>query len=46
MAGLKLLTVSESDSPMSSVQIEQKSYDLARCDGISVAHFVSVADID
>ena len=31
---------------MNSVQIEQKSYEMPPRDGISVAHFLTVADID
>jgi putative intracellular protease/amidase/catechol 2,3-dioxygenase-like lactoylglutathione lyase family enzyme len=41
---LKLMT--ESDSSMNSVQIEHKSYEMPPWDGISVAHFLTVADID
>jgi len=41
---LKLMTVSESS--MNSVQIEHKSYSMPPRDGISVAHFLTVADID
>ena len=43
---LKLMTVSESDSSMNSVEIEHKSYEMPPRDGISVAHFLTVADID
>ena len=43
---LKLMTVSESDSSMNGVQIEHKSYEMPPRDGISVAHFLTVADID
>jgi len=43
---LKLMTVSESDSPMNSVQIEHKSYEMPPRDGISVAQFLTVADIE
>ncbi len=43
---LKLMTVSESDSSINSVQIEHKSYEMPPRDGISVAHFLTVADID
>ena len=43
---LKLMTGSESDSSMNSVQIEHKSYEMPPRDGISVAHFLTVADID
>ncbi len=41
---LKLMT--ESDSSMNGVQIEHKSYEMPPRDGISVAHFLTVADID
>jgi putative intracellular protease/amidase/predicted enzyme related to lactoylglutathione lyase len=43
---LKFMTVSESDSSMNSVQIEHNSYEMPPRDGISVAHFLTVADID
>jgi putative intracellular protease/amidase/predicted enzyme related to lactoylglutathione lyase len=43
---LKLMTVSESKSPMNAVQIEQKSYEMPPRDGISIAHFLTVADIE
>ncbi len=43
---LKLMTVSESESSMNSVQIEQKSYEMPPRDGISIAHFLTVADIE
>ena len=43
---LKLMTASESEPSMNSVQIEQKSYEMPPRDGISVAHFLTVADID
>ena len=43
---LKLLTVSESEPSINSVQIEQKTYEMPPRDGISVAHFLTVADID
>jgi putative intracellular protease/amidase/predicted enzyme related to lactoylglutathione lyase len=41
---LKLMTAS--DSSMNSVQIEHKSYEMPPRDGISVAHFLTVADIE
>ena len=41
---LKLMTVS--DSSINSVQIGHKSYEMPPRDGISVAHFLTVADID
>jgi predicted enzyme related to lactoylglutathione lyase len=43
---LKLMTVSESDSSMNGVQIGHRSYEMPPQDGISVAHFLTVADID
>ena len=43
---LKLMTVSESEPSTNSVQIEHKSYEMPPRDGFSVAHFLTVADID
>jgi putative intracellular protease/amidase/catechol 2,3-dioxygenase-like lactoylglutathione lyase family enzyme len=43
---LKLMTASELESSMSSVQIEQKSYEMPPREGISIAHFLTVADIE
>ena len=43
---LKLMTGSESESSMDSVQIEQRSYEMPPREGISIAHFLTVADID
>jgi putative intracellular protease/amidase/predicted enzyme related to lactoylglutathione lyase len=43
---LKLMTVSESEPSIHGVQIEQKSYEMPPRDGISIAHFLTVADID
>jgi hypothetical protein len=43
---LKLMTVSELEPSIKSVQIGQKSYAMPPRDGISVAHFLTVADID
>ena len=43
---LKLLTASELDSSIQSVQIGQKSYEMPPRDGISVAQFLTVADIE
>ena len=43
---LKLMTVSKSEPSINSVQIEHKSYEMPPRDGISVAHFLTVADID
>ena len=31
---------------MSSVQVEQKSYEMPPREGISIAHFLTVADIE
>ena len=41
---LKLMTGSESS--MDSVQIEHRSYEMPPREGISIAHFLTVADID
>ena len=43
---LKLMTGSKLDSSTDSVQIEQKSYEMPPREGISIAHFLTVADID
>src|SRR5207237_3384094 len=43
---LKLMTGSELESSMNSVQIEQKSYEMPPRDGFTVAHFLTVGDID
>ncbi len=43
---LKLMTGSELESSMNGVQIEQKSYEMPPRDGISIAHFLTVADIE
>ena len=43
---LKLMTGSESDSSINSVQIGHKSYEMPPRDGISVAHFLTVADVE
>jgi putative intracellular protease/amidase/catechol 2,3-dioxygenase-like lactoylglutathione lyase family enzyme len=43
---LKLMTGSESESSMNSVRIEQRSYEMPPREGISIAHFLTVADID
>ena len=43
---LKLMTGSESESSMDSVRIEQRSYEMPPREGISIAHFLTVADID
>ena len=39
-------TATELESSMSSVQIEQKSYEMPPREGISIAHFLTVADIE
>jgi putative intracellular protease/amidase/predicted enzyme related to lactoylglutathione lyase len=41
-----LKVMSGSESSMNSVQIEQKSYEMPPREGFSVAHFLTVADID
>src|SRR5450432_2082401 len=41
---LKLMTVSESSR--NGVQIEQKSYEMPPREGISIAHFLTVADVE
>jgi len=43
---LKLMAEPKSDSSMNSVQIEHKSYEMPPRDGISVAHFLTVADVE
>jgi putative intracellular protease/amidase/predicted enzyme related to lactoylglutathione lyase len=43
---LKLMTVSESESSRNGVQIEHKSYEMPPRKGFSVAHFLTVTDID
>jgi putative intracellular protease/amidase/catechol 2,3-dioxygenase-like lactoylglutathione lyase family enzyme len=43
---LKLMTVSESESSRNAVQIEQKSYEMPPREGISIAHFLTVKDIE
>jgi catechol 2,3-dioxygenase-like lactoylglutathione lyase family enzyme len=39
-------TVSRLESSMSSVEIEQKAYEMPPQEGISIAHFLTVADIE
>ena len=41
-----ILVGSEVESPMNSVQIEQKSYEMPPREGISIAHFLTVANIE
>jgi putative intracellular protease/amidase/catechol 2,3-dioxygenase-like lactoylglutathione lyase family enzyme len=43
---LRLMTGSESEPSIDSVQIGHKSYEMPPREGISVAHFLTVADID
>jgi putative intracellular protease/amidase/predicted enzyme related to lactoylglutathione lyase len=43
---LKLMAGSELESSIDSVQIEQKSYEMPPSDGISIAHFLTVADVE
>jgi putative intracellular protease/amidase/predicted enzyme related to lactoylglutathione lyase len=43
---LKLMTGSESNPSINSVQIKQKSYEMPPRDGISVAQFLTVSDIE
>src|SRR5246500_2112411 len=43
---LKLMADSESESSMSGVQIDGKSYEMPPREGISIAHFLTVTDID
>ena len=38
--------LSDLESSMSSVRIEQKSYEMPPRDGFTVTHFITVADID
>jgi len=43
---LRLMTESKSEPSIGSVQIGHKSYEMPPREGISVAHFLTVADID
>jgi putative intracellular protease/amidase/catechol 2,3-dioxygenase-like lactoylglutathione lyase family enzyme len=43
---LKLLKASESEPSIESVQIEQKSFEMPPREGISIAQFLTVADIE
>src|SRR6202167_2238096 len=45
-SGEKRNTVSEMESSMNQVQVEQKSYEMPPQDGFTVAHFLTVADIE
>ena len=40
------VTLSGLESSMSSVQIEQKSYEMPPKEGLSIAHFLTVGDIN
>jgi predicted enzyme related to lactoylglutathione lyase len=46
LAGEAMSTASKSESTMSSVQVEQKSYEMPPREGVSIAHFLTVADIE
>jgi hypothetical protein len=39
-------TLSELETSMNSVQIDQKSYEMPPKEGISIAHFLTVADVE
>jgi putative intracellular protease/amidase/catechol 2,3-dioxygenase-like lactoylglutathione lyase family enzyme len=43
---LKLMTGSVSQSSMERLQVEQKSYEMPPRDGFSIAHFLTVADVE
>ncbi len=43
---LKLMIAPESDSSTNGVQIEQKSYEMPPREGVSIAHFLTVADME
>jgi putative intracellular protease/amidase/catechol 2,3-dioxygenase-like lactoylglutathione lyase family enzyme len=43
---LKLMAGSELESSVNSVRIEQKSYEMPPREGISIAHFLTVADVE
>ena len=43
---LKLMTVSKSEPSTNALQIEQKSYEMPPREGISIAHFLTVKDIE
>jgi putative intracellular protease/amidase/predicted enzyme related to lactoylglutathione lyase len=43
---LKLMTGSVSQSSMERVQVEQKSYEMPPREGFSIAHFLTVADVE
>jgi putative intracellular protease/amidase/catechol 2,3-dioxygenase-like lactoylglutathione lyase family enzyme len=43
---LKLMADSKSESSTNGVQVEQKKYEMPPRDGISIAHFLTVADLE
>jgi putative intracellular protease/amidase/catechol 2,3-dioxygenase-like lactoylglutathione lyase family enzyme len=43
---LRLMSGPDMESSMTGVQIEQKTYEMPPPDGISIAHFLTVTDID
>jgi putative intracellular protease/amidase/catechol 2,3-dioxygenase-like lactoylglutathione lyase family enzyme len=43
---LRLMSGPDMESSMNGVQIEQKTYEMPPRDGISIAHFLTVTDID
>src|SRR6516165_5618117 len=45
-SGERRNTISELEAPMNQVQIEQKSYEMPPRQGISIAHFLTVADFE
>src|ERR1700675_2596770 len=45
-SGERRKTISELESSMNQVQVEQKSYQMPPQDGFTVAHFLTVADIE
>ena len=45
-SGERRNTISELESAMNQVQVEQKSYQMPPQDGFTVAHFLTVADIE
>jgi predicted enzyme related to lactoylglutathione lyase len=45
-SGERINTISELESSMNQVQIEQKTYQMPPQDGFTVAHFLTVADIE
>jgi putative intracellular protease/amidase/catechol 2,3-dioxygenase-like lactoylglutathione lyase family enzyme len=43
---LKFMSAPESKAPTNGVQVEQKSYEMPPREGISIAHFLTVADVE